>query len=141
MFEIRSDYLEDESSDEEKETREGSGFQAELPPQRPTPSGGRAGGPPPDEARWLTGRVLGPRQLAARRQAPPAGPDFATLPIEERCGHRKKNILRKVVLGSWPCGGRRRRLAPTLRRFPSRRGAAAWRQIVLLLPALALQTP
>lgn len=34
---MRRDYLEDESEDEEKETREGPGFQAQLPPQRPKP--------------------------------------------------------------------------------------------------------
>lgn len=60
------DYLEEESEDEDKETREGPGFQAELPPQqlRPKPRGkGAEKGPPPDEAKWLTGRVLAPRQV------------------------------------------------------------------------------
>lgn len=77
------DYLEEESEDEDKETREGPGFQAELPPQRPRPD---RPGPPPDEAKWLTGRLLAPGQVKGGPSRPAV--DLASLPIEERWGFR-----------------------------------------------------
>lgn len=88
------DYLEEESEDEDKETREGPGFQAELPPQRPRPA---RPGPPPDEARWLTGRLLAPGQVKGGPSRPAV--DLASLPIEERLEIEGEAVaaLRKAV--------------------------------------------
>lgn len=128
------DYLEEESEDEDKETREGPGFQvrpplnsaclclveqlpvvqahqhahlqggailqlarslsnheaaplqADLPPQRKRPQGGKGAkkGPPPDEAKWLTSCVLAPGAVRGG-PSPSSAVDLASLPIEKRC--------------------------------------------------------
>ena len=52
----REDFLEEDSSDDEKETREGPGFQAQLPTPRTRPQD--ADGPPPDEVRFVENQGL-----------------------------------------------------------------------------------